>query len=110
MGVGAKKMTEQMVERISPPKEGRLEISDAICPGLCLRITPAGAKTFSVAYKVPGEGGVSASGRLLVGKQHRITLGAWPIMCLRGPEKRLETYLRKFPMESIHVSRASKPM
>ena len=83
MGVGAKKITEQMVDRISPPKEGRLEISDAICPGLCLRITPAGSKTFSVSYKVPGEGGVTAGGRLLVGKQHRITLGSWPIMGVR---------------------------
>ncbi len=83
MAAGAKKMTEQMLERISPPRTGRMEISDALCPGLCLRITPAGAKTFSVAYKVPGEGGVNAHGRLLVGIQHRITLGSWPILGLR---------------------------
>jgi len=72
-----------MIERLRSPLAGRIEISDDICPGLCLRVTPHGSKSFSVAYKVPGEGGVSSSGRLLVGKQHRITLGAWPILGLK---------------------------
>jgi hypothetical protein len=43
-----------------------------------LRITPRNVKTFSVIYRVVGEGGTSSTGRLLAGKQHRITLGATP--------------------------------
>lgn len=74
-----RRFTEQMVERLRAPKTGRAEYADEVAPGLVLRVTDRGAKSFSVIYKVPGEGGVSASGRLLRGRQHRITLGLWPV-------------------------------
>ncbi|HEX3430485.1 MAG TPA: integrase arm-type DNA-binding domain-containing protein [Rhizomicrobium sp.] len=74
-----RRFTEQMVQRLNPPKAGRAEYADAVCPGLVLRVTDRGVKTFSVIYKVPGEGGVSQHGRLLRGRQHRITLGQWPV-------------------------------
>jgi hypothetical protein len=78
-----RRFTEQGVERLrydptAGPLNGRMEIEDEVCRGLILRITPRQAKSFSVIYKVPGEGGVSANGRLLVGKQHRVTLGRTP--------------------------------
>lgn len=78
-----KRFNPQWIERINydpaaAPPSGRMEIEDEACPGLLLRVTPRGAKSFSVIYKVPGEGGVSPTGRLRVGKQHRITLGATP--------------------------------
>jgi hypothetical protein len=65
-----KRFTEQGVERLNydpkvAPPNGRLEIADELCPGLILRVTPKGAKSFSVIYKVPGEGGVTPNGRLL---------------------------------------------
>ena len=47
-------------------------------------MTPRGAKSFSVIYKVPGEGGTNASGRLIVGSQHRITLGSTPPLELKA--------------------------
>jgi hypothetical protein len=55
-----KRLTDQGVERLRydpkiAPKSGRMEITDELCPGLILRVTPSGAKTFSVIYKVPGE-------------------------------------------------------
>ena len=81
-GTNKKRFTEQMLERLSPPKAGRLEISDEVCPGLAVRVMASGRKTFSFSYKVPGEGGVSPSGRLLTGQQHRVTLGRHPIMTL----------------------------
>lgn len=83
-----KRFTEQGVERlrydagIAPPS-GRMEIEDEVCPGLLLRVTPRGVKSFSVIYRVPGEGGVSVQGRLLAGKQHRITLGSTPPLGLK---------------------------
>lgn len=73
-----KRFTDVMVERMRPPKAGRVEIGDAVCPGLLLRVTEHGVKSFSVIYKVIGEGGVSSTGRPLKGKQRRITLGQWP--------------------------------
>jgi hypothetical protein len=64
MAIGSrrkKRFTEQGVERLNydpkvAPPNGRLEIADELCPGLILRVTPKGAKSFSVIYKVPGEG------------------------------------------------------
>ena len=45
-----------------------------------LRITQRGIKSFSVIYRVAGEGGLSSRGYPKGGKQHRITLGQWPIV------------------------------
>ena len=77
-----RRFTEQMVERLRPPATGRIEFGDEVCPGLLLRVTERGVRSFSVIYKVVGEGGVSKTGRLLKGKQHRITLGQWPAIKL----------------------------
>ena len=78
-----KRFTQQGVERLrydktAAPPSGRIEIEDEACPGLLLRVTPRNVKSFSVIYRVLGEGGTSPNGRLLAGKQHRITLGATP--------------------------------
>jgi len=78
-----KRLTQQGVDRLrydkaAAPLSGRIEIEDEACPGLLLRITPRNVKTYSVIYRVVGEGGTSLTGRLLTGKQHRITLGATP--------------------------------
>jgi hypothetical protein len=78
-----KRFTQQGIERLrydraAAPPSGRIEIEDEACPGLLLRLTPRNVKSFSVIYRVLGEGGTSSKGRLLAGKQHRITLGATP--------------------------------
>ncbi|WFU64837.1 tyrosine-type recombinase/integrase [Bradyrhizobium brasilense] len=78
-----RRFTPQSIERLkydpaAAPPSGRMEIEDEVCPGLVLRVTPRGVKSFSVIYKVPGEGGANSNGRLLTGAQHRITLGATP--------------------------------
>jgi integrase len=46
-----------------------------------------------VIYKVPGEGGVTPNGRLLTGKQHRITLGATPPLDLKTARERAREVL-----------------
>lgn len=84
-----KRFTEQGIERLNydpavAPLSGRMEIEDEVCPGLLLRVTPRGVKSFSVIYKVPGEGGTNANGRLIVGSQHRITLGSTPPLELKA--------------------------
>lgn len=89
----------QWIERLrydpaKAPPSGRMEIEDTYCPGLLLRVTPRGVKTFSVIYRVPGEGGVNASGRLLAGPQHRITLGPTPPLSLSAARERAREHLR----------------
>jgi len=93
-----KRLTDQGVERLKydpkiAPENGRLEMTDELCPGLILRVTPKGAKSFSVIYKIQGEGGVTPAGRLLTGKQHRITLGSTPPLDLRTARERAREIL-----------------
>jgi hypothetical protein len=82
LSTAKRRFTEQMLERMNPPKVGRLELGDSLCPGLVLRVTPQGTKTLAVIYRVHGEGGLTARGRPRTGRQHRVTLGRWPIIKL----------------------------
>ncbi|NOX84040.1 MAG: integrase arm-type DNA-binding domain-containing protein [Alphaproteobacteria bacterium] len=83
-----KRLTDTGIEKMSPPRAGRMEIGDSIVRGLGLRVSPAGSKSFSVVYKVPGEGGVNGSGMPLVGRQHRVTLGQWPVVSVAEARQR----------------------
>lgn len=76
-----KYFTEAALERMRPPAEGRVELGDTVVPGLMLRVTAGGVMSWSVLYKVRGEGGLSpVTGRPLRGTQRRITLGTYPIL------------------------------
>lgn len=50
-----KRLTEQMIERLKPPTQGRLEIFDDAVPALAVRVTSNGAKSFIVRTRVKGE-------------------------------------------------------
>lgn len=81
MARGQKKaFTEEGVAKMSAPRGTRREIGDAIQRGLVLRIGETGVKSWSVIYKVPGERGVSPTGRPLKGSQKRITIGQFPML------------------------------
>jgi integrase len=41
------------------PRAAQYSIGDAACPGLCIRITPKGVKTFAFAYRNKGTGKVA---------------------------------------------------
>jgi integrase len=60
-----KKLTDLFVERVKPPANGRAEYFDAAFPGLALRVTENGGKSWSVFYRL--------SGRL-----RRFTIGGYP--------------------------------
>jgi hypothetical protein len=75
-------LAELMLKRIRPPSGGRIELADSLAPGLVLRVSTSGAKSWSLKYKVPGEGGATSTGRPKKGKSRRLTLGAWPAMSL----------------------------
>jgi integrase len=59
-----RRLSELMIGRIAPPKVGRLELADAVLPGLSLRITPDGTRSFALRYRIDG-------------KQQRLTLGRY---------------------------------
>jgi hypothetical protein len=41
------------------PRAAQYSIGDAACPGLCIRVTPGGIKTFAFAYRNKGTGKVT---------------------------------------------------
>lgn len=88
-------LTDLAIERMRPPRQGRVELGDAVVRGLSLRVTKAGSKSWSVIYKVPGEGGISASGKSLKGTQHRITLGPWPALRVADARQRASDIVLK---------------
>jgi integrase len=79
-----KQLSAQAVERTKPPKTGRLEIDDLVVPGLVLRVTDKGVKSWSLLYRVAGEGGLTTAGLPKRGKLRRITLGRYPVLDLKG--------------------------
>ena len=71
-----KKLTEMAVDKMNPVAGQRLEVFDTLTPGLALRITEAGKKSWSVMYRVAGRGDGGNRGAL-----RRMTLGAYPRLC-----------------------------
>jgi integrase len=60
-----KKLTDLFVERAKPPASGRIEYFDASFPGLALRITEKGAKSWCAFYRYHG-------------RLRRFTIGSYP--------------------------------
>ena len=85
----AKKLfNPQMIERLKPEKGRRIEMMDSNCPGLVLRVTETGSRSFSVLYRVAGKRGRTGTGRTRYGKQQRLTLGRWPDVGLKEARDR----------------------
>jgi hypothetical protein len=53
--VARKTLSAKTVATTKPPKQGRLELFDTVRPGLALRITPAGVRSWSLMYRVGGK-------------------------------------------------------
>jgi integrase len=60
-----KKLTDLFVERAKPPARGRVEYFDAAFPGLALRITESGSKSWCAFYRYKG-------------RLRRLTIGRYP--------------------------------
>jgi integrase len=72
------RLSDIAIARVRAPATGQDEIRDAVVPGLVLRLTSKGRKTFCVRYRVLDR--VNKQGRLTVGPDARITLGQTPPM------------------------------
>jgi integrase len=68
-----KALTDALIRGLESPVAGRIEVSDPSCRGLCLRVTPGGAKTFGFRSRPPGGG-----------RPQRLTLGTYPDLSLRN--------------------------
>ncbi len=75
-------INEKVLGSLKPPAKGRLVVRDRTLPGLRIRVTPRGVKTWSVVYKMAGERTSKITGLPRTGSQKRITLGRYPAMGL----------------------------
>jgi integrase len=71
-------LTDRFLESLKAPKAGRHEVADTQAPGLEIRVTPDGRKSWSVRYSPKGMG------------RRRATIGVYPGMKLA--DARAETY------------------
>jgi integrase len=72
-----KSLTDVLVRSALPPTTGRLEITDERCPGLTLRVTAAGVRSWSFRFRDPACGGVT-----------RATIGKYPSLSLSDARDR----------------------
>src|SRR5258708_37629108 len=70
-----RKLTDLFVERAKPPARGRVEYFDAAFPGLALRITNNGGKSWCAFYRFHG-------------RLRRFTIGRYP--AIKPAQARLE--------------------
>lgn len=70
-----KRLANTDIEGLKPFKDRRREIIDTGCEGLRLRITTTGKRSWSVVYRVDGQG-VGAKGAPKKGPPRRVTLGS----------------------------------
>lgn len=76
------KLTDRRVATLRPDPTRRREVPDDKVPGLALRVTPSGAKTWTLRYRVEG-------GRR--GRLRRLTLGGYPAVSLAMARKAATT-------------------
>jgi integrase len=74
-----KRLTDPVLKsyRRSPPS-ALLTLPDGSIPGLSARVGAGGTVNWSLLIRVAGEGGAKPSGRLLLGRKHRVNLGRYP--------------------------------
>lgn len=72
-----RKLTAASVSHIKPPKDRGLEVHDAACPGLSLRITPKGVRSYCFQARV-------------LGRLQRHTLGRCPGLSLADARKKVQ--------------------
>jgi integrase len=72
-----KPLTDVLVRGLAPPPSGRLEVTDTRCPGLEIRVTSGGAKSWSFRFRDPRTSALS-----------RVTIGAYPDVSLSQARER----------------------
>lgn len=59
-------------------------VPDGTVPGLLIRISPGGTASWSLLFRVSGEGGTNKHGKPLLGPKRRMALGAYPEVSLQA--------------------------
>src|SRR5829696_2635881 len=77
-----KTLTARQCETLScPPTRRRIDYRDTVMPGLCLRVTSTGHKTFTLRTRVKG-------------RQVRYAIGSYPLISLADAREQARKILR----------------
>jgi integrase len=68
-------LTAAFLAALSPPVAGRRDIADAGSKGLVYRITAAGARSWTLRYRMPGSGRLGVPARYTIGDAANLPLG-----------------------------------
>jgi len=80
-----KRLTDTAIRAmIARPRIRRVDLADGAVPGLALRIGRSRGATWSLLFRVVGEGGLTGRGHALKGGKHRISLGSYPEVSLEA--------------------------
>ena len=77
-------LTDAMIRNVQPPADGRLELQDAACRGLWLRVTTGGAKSFTFRFRDQSNG-----------RSERLSLGRYPDLALRDARQKADALRRE---------------
>lgn len=73
-----KPLTDIKIRNLKNPDK-RIDLPVVGVPGLMLRVTPNGTKTWSMQYRLGGAGGITERGHKLKGRErYRVTIGRYP--------------------------------
>jgi len=75
------KLTEQSIKGLKAKPGERLAVSDQACPGLTMRVTDKGVKSWSLKFRSPTDG-----------TPQRLTLGRYPAMSLQAARRAANAY------------------
>jgi integrase len=80
-----KRLTDTAIRAvIAKPRARRIDLADGAVAGLSLRIGRTRGATWSLLFRVVGEGGSTNRGHALKGNKHRISLGTYPEVSLEA--------------------------
>ena len=92
----AKTLTEAAIQRVRPPATGRKDYADAVVPGLALRVTSNGVKSFSMRTR-------------LHGRQIRVDCGRYGAVSLADARTKARAALAKVEQgEDPRITRAER--
>lgn len=86
-----RQFTDEFLRSLEPIGGRRQEYGDRETSGLLVRVNKRGSLSFNAIFRVLGDGDVNENGKLMRGKQQRITLGTYPEISI--DEARQETLL-----------------
>ncbi len=90
----AKKLTDTAIlAALAKGRRQRIDLADSAVSGLALRIGQTRGATWSLLFRVVGEGGISDRGHARKGVKYRVSLGTYPEVTLEMARARANTYL-----------------